>query len=555
MTQAVLPTGSETGTPTTTGCGECAALREEVERLRREIRDLRQQAAAWKELHARAVRKNERLKTSLLKTRTQMRLLRQQIFGHKSERGSRRDARTPQDDDGPDGDPKKTSRKRGGQRGHAGHGRRDYSHLPQREESIELVLGESFCPRCGKPYLLMSDSEDSEQVEIEVQAYRRVIHRRRYRRDCTCPGAKTFTAPRPAKLIPKGLYGTSVWVEVLLDKFSSYRPTARLLDAWRQYGLALSAATLTSGLRKLERMFRPAHEALLERDAQGDLHQSDGTGWPMFFPHSGRGAGRWCLWGFSGKETSVFRIDPSRRHQIPEGHYSDSPSGVLVVDRAKVYKAMKQVKAGRLRLAFCWSHVRRDFLRVARAWHELEPWSLEWLRQIRMLYRINRQRRKHPVGSAEYQQQHQALQATVTAMQERARIALADPKLRSPCRTVMESLLKHWPGLTRFVMDSRIPMDNNGQERHLRGPVLGRKNFYGSGAVWTARLAAEMFSVLGTLALWKINPRTWLTWYLESRAATGRRTVFDVQPFLPWNLSADRLAALQGRPPPCAKTS
>ena len=30
-----------------------------------------------------------------------------------------------------------------------------------------------------------------------------------------------------------------------------------------------------------------------------------------------------------------------------------------------------------------------------------------------------------------------------------------------------------------------------------------------------------MFSLLATLAHWKINPRLWLTWYLESCAAVG----------------------------------
>ena len=48
------------------------------------------------------------------------------------------------------------------------------------------------------------DTEDSEQIEIDVRAYRRVIHRRRYQRTCTCQGSRTLTAPPAPKLIPKG---------------------------------------------------------------------------------------------------------------------------------------------------------------------------------------------------------------------------------------------------------------------------------------------------------------------------------------------------------------
>ena len=42
----------------------------------------------------------------------------------------------------------------------------------------------------------------------------------------------------------------------------------------------------------------------------------------------------------------------------------------------------------------------------------------------------------------------------------------------------MESMRNHWKGLTRFLDDPDIPLDNNLAERALRKPVVGRKNFY-----------------------------------------------------------------------------
>ena len=67
------------------------------------------------------------------------------------------------------------------------------------------------------------------------------------------------------------------------------------------------------------------------------------------------------------------------------------------------------------------------------------------------------------------------LRQTVAAMQARADAELADPKLPTPCRKVLASLQEHWDGLTRFVDDPRIPLDNNASERQVRGPALGRK--------------------------------------------------------------------------------
>ena len=60
---------------------------------------------------------------------------------------------------------------------------------------------------------------------------------------------------------------------------------------------------------------------------------------------------------------------------------------------------------------------------------------------------------------------------------------LADETLREPCRKVLVSLNEHWSGLTLFVDDPRIPLDNNSSERLIRNPattlraVPGRKNY------------------------------------------------------------------------------
>ena len=252
----------------------------------------------------------------------------------------------------------------------------------------------------------------------------------------------------------------------------------------------------------------------------------------------------WWLWVILGADTVVYLLDSSRSHEVPESHFGPDAWGVLEVDRYSGYKAMAQVKSGLMVLAFCWAHVRRDFVGVGKGWSELTPWALSWLRRVRHIYAVNRERLRHPFGSAKFQKQDALLRRAVEVMRIEAVGELSDPKLRQPCRKVLESLQEHWTGLIRFVDDPRIPMDNNASERAGRGPAVARKNFYGSGSLWSGRLAAAMFSLFATLAHWKINPRQWLTWYLESCAAAGGKTPEDIQPFLPWNLSAERRATL-----------
>ena len=519
---------------------EVDQLRAEVGVLRCENLELRQQAGYWRSRHADAVRRIAALEQENEQLRGEVRKLQAERFGRRSEKQSGSD-RSNELEDPADDTPK---RRRGRQPGQPAPRRRDYRCLPPREEFIDLPEAEQVCPHCGRP-LKACGAEDSEQLEIEITVYRRVIHRRRGQRTCDCPGPRTFTAPPAPKLIPKSLLGVSLWVEILLDKFASYRPTQRLLEQWRLLGLDLAAGTVTDGLQRLEPLFGPIREALLQRNRLSHYKQADETRWLVFVEQQGKVGFGWWLWVFNSEDTVVYLLDDSRSHHVPEDHYPPQAGGVLMVDRYSAYKAMLQVKNGDLILAFCWAHVRRDFVRVGKGWPQWKPWALQWLQRIRDLYRWNRQRLAHPADPAG----QAGLQQAVAAMRLQLETELDDLVLRMPARKVLTSLQEHWSGLTLFVDDPRIPMDNNLSERRLRGPALGRKNYYGSGALWSGRLAATLFSILATLKLWQINPRLWLNWYLQSCAEAGGQAPNDIEPFLPWNLSRDIHAKLCLRSP------
>lgn len=526
---------------------ELTQLRGEVATLRRENLELRQQVGYWKGMHARAVERIAVLEQENEYLRGENRRLRQQVFGKKSEKQSSQDRSNhlegfDDQDSSASPDPKK-KKQRGPQR-------RDFSHLPAQEQVVELPADERLCPTCNKPFAVMTDTEDSEQIEIEVKAHRRVIRRRRYRKTCTCPGCQTVTAPAPAKLIPKSLLGTSVWVEVLLAKYFNHQPTERLLASWNLLGLNLAASTVNAGLERLQPLFTPLYEALRERNRSSAYQQADETRWLVFVEKEGKQGHRWWLWVFNGEDTVVYVLDPYRSHDVPEGHFTAGIAVVLMVDRLASYKAMAPVKAGLIVLAFCWAHVRRDFIAVAKGFPELKPWAINWLTLIRQAYRSNRERVQHEDNPPAFAAADAQLCQVMDEMKAKAVEQLADPKLRLPSRKVLVSLQEHWTGLTRFVDDPRIPMDNNASERSLRGAAVGRKNYYGSGAVWSGNLAMMLFSLFATLQKWNINPRRWLRWYLDTCAATGSLTPSDIQPFLPWNLGEEQRRTMANSIPP-----
>ncbi len=123
-----------------------------------------------------------------------------------------------------------SSKSRGQQRGHKGHGRTTITTLPVVPEHLDLEDHQKQRPHCHLPFKPFG-TEDSDVVEVDVQAHILRYHRHRYLKTCQCEQSPAMTiAPGPAKLIRKGKLGISVWVEILLHKYAFGIPVARQLQ-------------------------------------------------------------------------------------------------------------------------------------------------------------------------------------------------------------------------------------------------------------------------------------------------------------------------------------
>ena len=198
---------------------EVGELRARVHGLERENLELRQQVGSWTARHRDALDRVATLEPKVAQREGEQRQLPADLFGRRSEAPPGNDRSKDLDD--PQDDSRTPKRNRGQPPGNPGPKRRDDAQLPGRAEFVELPPERSVGPCCGLPLRPLSDTEDSEPIEIEGSADRRVIHRRRSRRTCTCAGPIPRTAPPPPKLIPKGRDGLSVWVEILRDKYVS----------------------------------------------------------------------------------------------------------------------------------------------------------------------------------------------------------------------------------------------------------------------------------------------------------------------------------------------
>jgi transposase len=531
-----------------------------LRRLRLQVIDLRQQANYSRAQHQRAVQREAALKQQVQHLQGEIRELKHRLFGRKTETSS--STKPPANPNATNPANANKPRQRGQQRGSKGHGRRNHDHLPTTPEDCLLPSNQQTCLCCGEPLEEIPGTADGDILEIDVRAHRRRYRRRRYRRTCTCPQQPAvFTAPPPDKLIAKSTIGISLWVMMLQHKFEFFQPLHRILAELRSHNLQLPAGTITGALQKLEPLFQPLYLLLVERNRAADHWHCDETRWRVFVRRVDKAGFVWYLWVFVSKDTVVFVLDPTRAHAVPEEHFGEDAEGIMNVDRYSAYKAMAQVKANKLILAFCWAHVRRDFLAVLTGWPELTEWAWSWVEDIGTLYHRNDQRLSLTAGTPAYAEADRSVRDQVEHMRQRWQSTLAQPKLRLAQTKTLTSLQEHWAGLTVFVDHPEVPMDNNVAERRQRGPVVARKNFYGSGSLWSGRMAAMLFSLFQTLQVWGMDTGKWLTAYLSACAKAGGQPPHDPHLYLPWNMTAserENLSVTKAKPserkPPDANT-
>ena len=518
----------------------------------KEYLKLKWEAGYWQGLHKKALLREEALKKTIKEQKGQIRDLKNRLFGKKSEKKS-----TAKKEGG--AKPTDPKRSRGQQPGSKGHGRTTRPHLPHIDEPIDFP-DVPKCSKCGTAYI-PDESMESEIIEVDVKAHKRVIIRSCMKKNCSCKGVpNTVTAPMPPKVIPKSPYGISIWKAVLLNKFHYCQPTNRLLNQYAELGLPISAGSITGGLKILKKLFQPVYDALYSQQMTEDIFHNDESSWKVFESIEGKIGNRWWLWVSRSASVVFFQIAPGRGADVPVDHFKNIQHQKIIVicDRYSAYKSLaKQLPF--IILAFCWAHVRRDFLDAARKYPDLEEWALYWVKKIGELYHINNQRckefdQKLPIQwqSASFKKQHEKLVEKMEAMAEERDAFVdannpdaSDINLLSEIKyKILTSLQNHWKGLSVFVKHPKVPMDNNKGEQSIRNPVTGRKIFYGSGSLWSSQLAAIMFSIFPTMVLCGINCDHWLKSYLTACAENHGKAPEDLSPFLPWKMSEDRLQQL-----------
>lgn len=451
----------------------------------------------------------QQLSLELVRLQEQLAAMQKRMFGASSERSPQAES--------PEPEPKPPQR---------GHGPKEQPALPVIEARHELPPSEQTCGVCNGPLETMGQqTEDSEEITVVKRQFVLMIHKRQKYR-CRC-NASVQTAPAPLKLIPGGRYSLAFAVEVAIQKYAYHLPLERQVRMMRHEGLLVDSQTLWDQIEALARVLRPMYDAIRAHILLADVLHADETHWLLM---QKGGSKKWYVWALSTEDAVYYHLNASRSKDVAR-RLLDGYRGVALTDGYAAYQTL-QGPGSTLRLAHCMAHVRRKFIEALPAY----PQSQQAIDLIGQLYAV--ERTLPTLSEREGTEREHALalrldtrkKESAPVMKElRAWLTSQDALPKSLLHEALTYTLALWPGLSLFLDDPRVPLDNNLCERDLRGVVVGRKNHYGSRSERGTQVAAQLYTVVETALKHGHDPRNFLL------RATTFALQNPAQALLPWN--------------------
>jgi transposase len=412
------------------------------------------------------------------------------------------------------------------------------AHLPRIEEIVDIE--DKTCPCCSGA--LHRIGEDvAERLDI-IPAQFRVLVVRRPKYACRACQEVVVQAPAPPRLIEGGLPTEAMVAHVAVAKYADHLPLYRQAQIYSRQGIDLDRSTLADWTGRAAFLLRPLHRRLLEKLKASPKLFADETTAPVLDPGRGRTkTGQlWAYarddrpWGGPEPPAVAYVYAPDRTAERPIEHLAGF-TGVLQVDGYGGYR--KLAKTNAVTLAFCWAHVRRRFYELATAGSA--PIASEALERIKGLYAVEADIRGRPPEERRAERQARS-RPIILALEPWLKAKLEIISQKSKLAEAIRYALSRWEGLTSFLDDGQIEIDNNIVERAIRPLALGRKNHLFAGSDGGAEHWAVIASLVETCKLNGIDPEAYLADVI-TRIVGGHPNIRRDE-LLPWAYRVDPAA-------------
>jgi transposase len=373
---------------------------------------------------------------------------------------------------------KRSGRTRGGQLGHAGHGR---ALLPPEQVDQVVVAKPTACVGCGHLLLGADLQPGRHQVSELPRVVAVVTEYQRHTLTCAACGVAT-TADWPAGM-PAGAFGPRVAATV---GFLAGRCGVSHREAQEMLGTLCQLAVGLGSIAALERQVSAAVAAPVAAAhayvQEQPVANVDETSWR-------EQTSRCWLWVAVTSLVTVFLVRSSRGGQRAKDLLGAAFAGVVGSDRWSGYSWLD-----RRRRQVCWAHLIRDFEALVERGGASKALGTALLAVADRLFAHWYQVREGTLDRATFTLLAAPLQAEVAALL-RTGLACPHPKTARLCA----NLLQLEPALWTFVTLPGVEPTNNAAERAVRRAVLWRRRSGGTQSAAGSRFVERVLTVVSTL--------------------------------------------------------
>ena len=378
-------------------------------------------------------------------------------------------------------------------------------HLPRVDTRIEPEDTNCPAPECGQPMVRVGE-DISERLDI-IPAQFFVQRQIRGKWACRCCQLMV-QEPAAPQVFDNALPTPGLQAHTAVSRFVDHIPYYRQEQINARSGVHTPRSTLAAWGGQTGAQLLPLYEAHREFVLGSRVVHADETPIGLLDPGAGK-TKKAYMWAyargaFEDKPGVVYDFCAGRGGKYPV-EFLKGWTGTLVADAYAGYDATLSLE-GRL-TANCLAHARRKFDELVKA--NASAVAAQAIQRIAGLYRIEadakvldceqrlqmRQERSKPL----WQELHAWLQFERTRVPDGSAIAKA-----------IDYSLNHWDGLSRYLLDGAVPIDNNHIENQMRPWALGRKNWLFIGSELAGERAAVVMSLLQSAKLNGHDPWAYL---------------------------------------------
>jgi transposase len=379
---------------------------------------------------------------------------------------------------------------------------------------------------CGEALKRIGE-ELSEQLDC-VPAQFFVLRHIRGKYACAC--CQTVqAAPMPAQMIDKGIPAPGLLAQVVVAKHDDHLPLYRQTEIYARSGVHIPRSSMAQWSGICGVRLTPLAEALKDFILGHGVVHADETPVKLLAPGKGK-TSRAYVWvyrttNFVAQRAVLYDFSTSRggdnARRVLQGF-----GGTLVTDDFSGYHALH---AQGVTAALCMAHARRKLFEA----HQFNGSEIagQAVALIARLYEIEREARElEPEARRLWRQQHakpvaQTLHSWLS--EQRQRLVKADVTAKA-----IDYALSNWRGLTRYLDDGHVPIDNNAAENAVRPLAVGRKNWLFVGSQQAGERAAVVLSLIESAKLNGHDPWAYLKDVFERLPTLKQR---DLAQLLPHN--------------------